>query len=469
MTTLEHPQTVPADQNTTDTHVRVVGGNTTPTASQQTSDDQRWPPGSGTSNLLGDHPSSDAHHARVAEDLKPRNGHSGIDVHRARAVAATAPEPTSETPQPNYAASVRASTSPTATVQPAPGSHPPSGTRDSATDQMLNGDQPSVVGGAPSSPAPATNLAAPNGSPPVLVDFELAVLAERVNDLEEFRKASSNQLSALTRGYTPDKDGKTRGYGLRKNHPAVLQSASIVYQIKAIEDDAVKRLQKKLKASPLGPWVLSQKGIGAKTIARLLAATGDPYWNDLHGRPRTVSELWAYCGYRPGLRKQKGVKANWSAPAKMRAFNCIEPVKQQLRKPCVSLKDDDGNHIGAVHVADCRCSPWRVIYDEAKAKYVGSVHSEECHRCTGKGQPPAEVGSPRKPAHIDQMAIRVATKALLKELWREAKRLHEPPADHDYRDAQVDPVGGAQLPGDHAPSETQRAPVAGPISPEESR
>lgn len=278
--------------------------------------------------------------------------------------------------------------------------------------------------------APANVSSAPTPPPPVLVDHHLAILAERVNDLEEFRKANANQLGALTQ-VGADKDGKERGYGLPDNHPAVIESTLIVDEIKKIEDRAIKNLQRKLKSSPLGPWVLSQKGIGEKTVARLLAATGDPYWNDLHGRPRTVSELWAYCGYKPGQRKQKGEKANWSAAAKMRAFNCIDPVKKTLRAPCVKLEDDDGKHVGAVHVEDCQCSPYRVIYDEAKAKYVGSVHSAECARCTGKGQPPAEVGSPRKPAHIDQMAVRYATKALLKNLWLEAKRLHDANGESD--------------------------------------
>ena len=280
---------------------------------------------------------------------------------------------------------------------------------------------------------------------PVLVDHHLAVLANRVNDLEDFRKASANQLGALTR-VGEDADGEERGYGLPTDHPAVVESQAIVDAIKAIEDQAIKNLQKKLKKSPLGPWVLAQKGIGFKTMARLLAATGDPFWNGLHDRPRTVSELWAYCGYKPGQRKQKGEQVNWSTEAKMRAFNCIDPVKQQLRKPCVSLKDADNNHVGAVHVDGCRCSPYRVIYDEAKAKYVGSVHNEECPRCTGKGKPPAPIGSPRKPAHVDQMAVRYATKILLKNLWREAKRLHE-------------------LSGDQWSSATHRTFVAGDPSP----
>jgi hypothetical protein len=296
-----------------------------------------------------------------------------------------------------------------------------------------------VVASTP--PAPAVNGSAPMVHPPVLVDQELAVLANRVNDLENFRKANANQLEVLTRDRV-DKDGEVRGFALPAGAPAVVQSQAIVDAIKKVEDQTVRELEKKLRKTPLGPWILSQKGLGAKTIARLLAATGDPYWNDLHNRPRTVSELWAFCGYRPGQRKTKGERVNWSPEAKMRAFNCIDPVKQQLRKPCVSLRDEDGNHIGAEHVDGCQCSPYRVIYDQAKAQYVGTLHPEECHRCTGKGKPPAEIGSPRKPAHVDQMAIRYTTKVMLRNLWREAKRLHELPGGHGRGDTQTFAAAG---------------------------
>jgi len=228
----------------------------------------------------------------------------------------------------------------------------------------------------------------------VLVDHHLAVLANRVNDLENFRKASANQLESLTRT-GEDKDGEERGYGLPEDHPAVVQSQAIVDAIKKIEDQTVRELEKKLKKTPMGPWILGQKGLGAKTIARLLAATGDPYWNSLHDRPRTVSELWSFCGYRPGQKKAKGEKVNWSPEAKMRAHLLMDPIKKMLSKPCHSVKGDKGEYLYAVHVeGECACSPYRVMYDQARDKYRGTLHPADCVRCGPAGKP-ALAGSPR--------------------------------------------------------------------------
>jgi hypothetical protein len=260
-----------------------------------------------------------------------------------------------------------------------------------------------------------------------LVDAPLSQLARQVQDLETFRTASANQLQVMTRKGV-DADGKQRGFGLELDNPVVILQADVVSNTKRLEEQSIRALERHLKKLPLGPWVLNQKGIGFKTIARLLAATGDPYWNELHNRPRTVSELWSYCGYGdPQAQvKRSGHRVNWSPEAKMRAYLCIEPSTKMLRAPCKSVTDPDTNLVvETIHVDDCKCSPWRVFYDEEKAHYMGSVHPWECARCTGKGQPPAPAGSPRKGAHVNQIAIRNTTKELLKQLWLEAKRLHE--------------------------------------------
>lgn len=260
----------------------------------------------------------------------------------------------------------------------------------------------------------------------VLVSRELAVLAERVHALEEFRKACANQHQALT-DTKIHKDGEYRGQHLPADHPVAAQSAAIVDSIKKIEDELVKSLEKELKRSLLGPWIKAQKGLGAKTIARLLASTGDPYWNDLHDRPRTVSELWAFCGYRPGLKKAKGQQMNWSPDAKMRAHVVVEPIIKMISKPCYSVKGDDNEYLYAVHIdGQCTCSPYRVMWDEARDKYRDSIHPEDCVRCGPSGNP-AKAGSIRSAKHQMAMANRLVKKRILQNLWREAKRIHEEP------------------------------------------
>lgn len=273
----------------------------------------------------------------------------------------------------------------------------------------------------------------------VLVSRELAVLAERVHALEEFREACANQHQALT-DTKVHKDGKYRGQHLPAEHPVAIHSAVIVEEIQKIEDRFVKELQREIKKSPLWPWMKAQKGLGPKTIARLLASTGDPYWNDLHGRPRTVSELWSFCGYRPGQKKAKGQQMNWSPEAKMRAHVVVEPIIKMILAPCYRIyKDGDvevkvfkskdapagSAYVRGVHIeGGCSCSPYRVLWDEARAKYRDSVHPEDCVRCGPKGKP-ALAGSVRSAKHQMAMANRIVKKAILRDLWREAKRLHE--------------------------------------------
>jgi hypothetical protein len=120
--------------------------------------------------------------------------------------------------------------------------------------------------------------------------------AEILDDLEGVRTANENRLRQLTRS-AEDADGEVRGFGMTEEDPAVAQLAALVSSLGQLEHAAVLDLQRAVRKHPMGPWIKAQRGIGEKQGARLLAAIGDPWWNDLHDRPRTVSELWAYCGY----------------------------------------------------------------------------------------------------------------------------------------------------------------------------
>lgn len=232
-----------------------------------------------------------------------------------------------------------------------------------------------------------------------LFDPVLAMTAESVDDLERTRIAGENRLRQLTR-VGEDKDGGERGFGLTLEHPAVKRQAEIVAQLQATEHTAVLALQKAMRAHPLGPWVKAQKGIGEKQAARLLACIGDPYWNTLHDRPRTVSELWAYCGYDvrggQGPRRRKGQLSNWSQDARMRARMIAESIVKAG-------------------------GPYREVYDARKAATEGRVHVAECPQCVGSSKP----GDPWRDGHRHADALRVVSKTVLKDLWVEARRIHD--------------------------------------------
>lgn len=302
------------------------------------------------------------------------------------------------------------------------------------------------------SAAPASVLTLPKGRALGLLDPLLNLAAITLDDLENLRTAQENRYRSLTQTGVSD-NGLEWGYGLDDRDPQVAQAGAMVDAIAGLEHTATLNLQRLMRRHPLGPWVKAQRGIGEKQAARLLAAIGDPYWNTLHDRPRTVSELWAYSGLHTlpasqmrcdaqcsiaggdtsstggdhhqldtqegnvAARRRKGVKANWSTNAKTRAWLCIESCLKQIDPDC---KTDTG--IGT-HV-DCHCSPYRVVIDQRRTKTVGRLHATPCHRCGPKGKP-ALAGTPWNPGHSLADAMRIASKELLKDLWCEARRIHE--------------------------------------------
>lgn len=278
-------------------------------------------------------------------------------------------------------------------------------------------DSPTATRSAQRLPAPTNLGTKPEPAPLALADPTLALLAEVLDDLERTRIANENRLRQLTRTET-DSDGLERGFGLTLDHPDVARLAGIVEAIGTLEHQAELNLARQLRAHPLGPWIKAQIGIGPKQGARLLAAIGDPYWNTLHDRPRTVSELWAYCGLHvlPASRtpngdhslnaggdqtghadhtatdaqitlvgvaakRKKGQQANWSNTAKMRA--------NLIAQSCIKKA----------------ASPYRPIYDQRRA------HTAETH-------PEWTLG------HSHNDGLRIVAKEILKDLWIQARALH---------------------------------------------
>jgi hypothetical protein len=283
----------------------------------------------------------------------------------------------------------------------------------------------------------------------------LRVAADVLDDLERSRIANENRLRQLLH----DGDG---GYGLSIGDPQVVPIATVVDGLAKLEHQAVLALQRELRKHPLGPWVKRTVGVGEKQGARLIAAIGDPYWNTLYDRPRTVSELWAFCGLhvlrasqapddthkrpagaainiRPGHeqtvaheplagseqsspggdsdqsatvtqartvgvapRRTKGQRANWSTAAKTRAYLVAES--------CIKKAN----------------SPYRAEYDRGRAKYAESTHALDCPRCGPKGKP-ADIGSPLSAGHQHARAMRLVSKAILRDLWIESAVLHATP------------------------------------------
>ena len=275
----------------------------------------------------------------------------------------------------------------------------------SSTPSLTESTQP-----APTPNQPASTL------PLVLVTPTLKLAAEVLDDLEKVWVANANRLRQLTRS-GEDSDGEMRGFGLSVEHPSVARQASIVEGLENLTAEATKALEKEMRGSLLGPWVKAQKGIGDKQGARLLAVIGDPYirpplkqeadpWEP--SRPRLVSELWAYCGFHvldSGVApaRRRGQLSNWSEDARKRAWLISASI----------IKSG---------------GPYREVYDETRARYADATHVIACVRCGPSGKP-AQPGSPLSLGHQHARAMRMVSKTVLRDLWREAKRLHEEAAE----------------------------------------
>lgn len=263
------------------------------------------------------------------------------------------------------------------------------------------------------------------------------LLAAQLDGMEELRKATDNRFRQATRS-TEDADGEVRGLGLPQDGPEVAAVRSAAESLAKLEHAVILDLQRAMRRHPLGGWQKQALGVGEKQLARLLAATGDPFWNTLHDRPRTVSELWAYCGLhtlpagqgirddhssstsrdqtavpppdhsgfdaqprsiRGAARRTKGQRANWSTVAKTRAYLIAESCVKQTR------------------------SPYRQVYDKRRSVTAGRVHDRPCPQCNGAGHKELEA-TPWRPGHQHADAMRIVSKAVLRDLWRAARGWH---------------------------------------------
>lgn len=233
---------------------------------------------------------------------------------------------------------------------------------------------------------------------------EIGLLAERVNQLEELRIADENRIRSIVQA------GDAR--------EALVESLmSVNTGIKDLEQQSILELKRSMRRLPgVGEWVKNTPGLGEKTVGRLIGAIGNPAFNFASQRLRRgPAELWAYCGLHvidgKAPRRQRGQQANWSTEAKTRAFlvaeGCVKAVGGETKSGAVKQR-----------------SPYRDVYDAARAKHEGAVHKHECVRCGPSGKP-AQPGSEISDGHAHARAMREVMKAILRDLFVICKHEHE--------------------------------------------
>lgn len=216
------------------------------------------------------------------------------------------------------------------------------------------------------------------------VDLALALAAATLDDIERTRIAAQNRVRAAEADGLPCE-----------------QHLLMVDLLTTVEHQATLDLRRALRAHPLGSWVKATTGVGDKQGARLIAAIGDPYWNHAENRPRRgPAELWAYCGFRPGQRRQRGVQSNWNAEAKMRARLVAEAaIKAGIRK-LDTCDDTDGYDVAG-----------RVARTPLGEVYLRSRETDQDLDASD--------------LHKHNRALRKVAKEVLKDLWRSARDAHE--------------------------------------------
>jgi hypothetical protein len=255
------------------------------------------------------------------------------------------------------------------------------------------------------------------------------VAADSLDRAEGMRIALSNQVRAL---------GENVGVG----SPEQRYVAVMVDSMAKFEKAAIQVMERTMRAHPLYPWVKAQRGIGPKQMGRLLAVLGDPYihyFKDGSCSPRTVSQLWAYCGYHvishssPETQSPNaddtGAAATWSPPYTQPIAVGVAPSRRKHER----ANWNDAARMRAHLVAEsCMKQPsgsrYRDVYEATRLKYADAIHGFPCVRCGPKGKP-APIGSPLRDGHKLGRALRAVAKEILRDLWIESRRLHEADAD----------------------------------------
>lgn len=290
---------------------------------------------------------------------------------------------------------------------------------DFPADHAEHGLHSPAVGGDQTEDGSAASFG-PDPRVETLADPFLALAADIVDDLERTRIANENRLRMLTRTEV-DEDGEMRGLGMDERDPNVARTAALVDMLAKAEHQAILNLNKLLREHPLGPWIKTQKGVGEKTAARLLAVVGDPYVNLQTGEVRTISQLWAYCGHGdPGRRKFKGMTQD----DLFRLGNPTAKKRVWLIATAILKAGGGEEKATGAPLTQAAAASLAAVYYARKAATEAREHAAECVRCGPSGKP-ALPGSPWSDAHRHADALRIVGKEFLRELWLEAKRLHE--------------------------------------------
>lgn len=318
--------------------------------------------------------------------------------------------------------------------------------------------------------------------------IELRVWSEMFWDKQEERKSQENRAGINHKG-----ERRKRAFGGDVDPTVYLEAIRREYASERLLALAMRKCYRRVVPKEIQEWQRSTPGIGEHLLARLLGIIGDPriaqpyHWEgtgknreQIADEPfeRNVAKLWAYCGHGdPTRRRQRGMDVDTAMSlGNPRAKTLVYLLAEGCMKltgaaangraessldsplPPTSSMATDGaipRHAAPSTNGDApaKCapqsnsrararSPYRDVYDQARAHYADALHKEPCVRCGPSGKP-ALAGSPLSDKHKLARALRKVGKEILKDLWRAA-------GGHQAHDAHA-----SCAPGGHSLAETQ--------------
>jgi hypothetical protein len=206
----------------------------------------------------------------------------------------------------------------------------------------------------------------------------LLVAVEILEDLQGLRLATASRLREI----------ESRNVGSTKNYEKLFTFT------RSAERKAKLEIEHAMAEEPLGKWALETPGIGAFSVGRLIATTGDPATRN------TISQYWSYCGLavKDGRapRPKRGEPLAYSPRARSIIYNMAEATVKNKK------------------------SAYRSVYDAGREQYAEVEHLKTCPLCGTKGNP-AEPGTPLRLSHQHKRAMRLVMKAITRDIWLVAK------------------------------------------------
>lgn len=256
-------------------------------------------------------------------------------------------------------------------------------------------------------------------------------LIEDYYDIQKVRIAIEGQLRSINQ-----KVAKGEEKWIRTN---------VFGRLEDIEKEIYKRLGSWVKEEPIYQfWLKDIKGVGPVLSAGLIAWLGDVK------RFRTISSLWAYCGYSSGYvlsKCKRGHKLiSSSLPSKCPVFKdrkgrrCLAEIELIEKVEGKPPKRERGYHlqinlrlkahlwkVGESFVRSGR--GYRELYKQFRAEYDEKWQSpDDCgsQGCKNKGKGKCMKG------HRYAAAKRKTVKVFLAHLWMKWRELNRLPIEHPF-------------------------------------